>query len=179
MKDYYTVSEYAKLTGKDPGNIRRMLIYGKLLGEKMGNQWIIPKDAEYPRDKRVKSGEYKNWRQKQSVFRENPALMRSLTKMCEELHGVYGDSLDRVVLYGSYARGEQTPESDVDIAVLLKSNETGEIEEKVTEVVVEYELELAVTLSVIPIDFNQFTEWNQSLPFYKNLDKEGIVLWKK
>lgn len=59
MTDYYTVSEYAKMTGKDPAHIRRMLIYGRLLGEKIGNQWVIPKDAEYPADNRVKSGNYK------------------------------------------------------------------------------------------------------------------------
>ena len=178
MKGYYTVSEYAKLMGKDPGNIRRMLIYGKLLGEKLGNQWIIPKNAEYPEDKRVKSGAYKNWRQKQVVFRNNPVLMKELTKMCEELHGIYGKSMDKAILYGSYARGEQTSESDVDIAILLKNDETKELEEKVTEVVVEYELNLSVTLSVIPIEMSHFLEWKQSLPFYKNIDKEGIVIWK-
>ena len=52
MIDYYTVTEYSKRTGKDPGNIRKMLLQGKLVGEKLGNQWIIPKDAVYPDDHR-------------------------------------------------------------------------------------------------------------------------------
>ncbi len=178
MKDYYTVSEYSKLTGKDPGNIRRMLIYGKLLGEKLGNQWIIPKDALYPEDKRVKSGNYKNWRQKQAIFHDSPDLMKALTRMCEDLHKVYGHYMDRVVLYGSYARGEQTPDSDVDIAVLLKKGTTEDSNDKMVDIVVEYELDLAVTLSVIPIELSQYLEWKKDLPFYKNIDKEGIILWK-
>ncbi len=35
------------------------------------------------------------------------------------LQAVYGDRLRGVVLYGSEARGEATPDSDVDILVLL------------------------------------------------------------
>lgn len=31
---------------------------------------------------------------------------------------VFGDKLDSALLYGSYARGEQTDESDIDIMVL-------------------------------------------------------------
>lgn len=31
-----------------------------------------------------------------------------------------GDKLDSTILYGSYARGEQTEESDIDIMVLAK-----------------------------------------------------------
>ena len=178
MKDYYTVSEYAKITGKDPGNIRRMLIYGKLIGEKLGNQWIIPKDEKYPEDKRVKSGDYRNWRQKQAIYQRNPELMRSLTKMCSKLHDIYGESMHKAILYGSYARGEQTSESDVDIAIILRDSKDEENHAKMVDLVVDYELDLGVTLSVVPLEMTQFAEWKTTLPFYKNIDKEGIILWK-
>ena len=45
------------------------------------------------------------------------------------------------------------------------------------DLVVDYELELAVTLSVVPIDYKNYTEWIKVLPFYKNIEREGIVLW--
>ncbi len=64
MSEFYTVSQYAEVTGKDPGNIRRMLANGRLKGEKVGNQWLIPKNAQYPDDQRVKNGQYRNWRNK-------------------------------------------------------------------------------------------------------------------
>ena len=41
MSEYYTVTQFAEITGKDPGNIRRLLAYGKLAGEKLGKQWVI------------------------------------------------------------------------------------------------------------------------------------------
>ena len=37
------------------------------------------------------------------------------------LEEIYGDRLDRVVLFGSHARGDDRPDSDYDIAVFLKS----------------------------------------------------------
>jgi predicted nucleotidyltransferase len=37
-----------------------------------------------------------------------------------ELEDLYGDRLARVVLYGSYARGEAHEESDVDVLVVLE-----------------------------------------------------------
>lgn len=178
MSNYYSVTEYAQITGKDPGNIRKMLINGTLHGEKLGKQWIIPKDEIYPVDKRIKNGNYKNWRKMVSVSKSNPELMKALKEMCKKLCEIYGYTLDRIVLYGSYSRGEQTEESDVDIALLLKDGNTEEMHDKMIDIVVDYELDLAVTLSVVPIDFNQYQEWKETLPFYKNVDKEGIILWK-
>jgi hypothetical protein len=64
MSDYYSVTEFAKLVRKDPGNIRRMLLKGDIPGEKIGKQWIIPKGTHYPDDRRVRLGEYRNWRKR-------------------------------------------------------------------------------------------------------------------
>jgi predicted nucleotidyltransferase len=36
------------------------------------------------------------------------------------LDGIYGDNIDRVVLFGSRARGEALPDSDYDVAVFLR-----------------------------------------------------------
>lgn len=177
MLDYYTVTEYATHVGKDPGNIRRLLINGVLEGEKLGKQWIIPKDTPYPDDNRVKSGNYRNWRRRLKVIREHPKLMKSLNEMSEQIGIIYGKTLEKVILYGSYARGDQTSESDVDIAIVIKEGNTDRMHDALLDLVVDYELELAVTLSVVPIDYNNYTEWIKVLPFYKNIEREGIVLW--
>jgi uncharacterized protein len=42
-----------------------------------------------------------------------------LVRFREALHGMYGDRLERVVLFGSRARGDAHPESDYDVAVFL------------------------------------------------------------
>lgn len=58
MADFLSVSEFSALHGKDPGNIRRLILQGRIPAQKIGNQWAIPSDAALPADKRVKSGKY-------------------------------------------------------------------------------------------------------------------------
>ncbi len=48
---------------------------------------------------------------------DDPVLQRSKAA----LDAMYGDRIDRVVLFGSRARGDACAESDYDVAVFLKS----------------------------------------------------------
>ena len=178
MKGFYTVSQYAAILGKDSGNIRRMLINGKLIGEKVGNQWLIPETAEISEDKRIKSGQYRNWRNKTRINKKYPGLLKQLTNMCIDIGEIYGDVIEEIILYGSYVRGQEVPESDIDIAVILRLPDTDELHRKMIDIVVDNELELEITLSVITIEEDNLNEWKSTLPFYKNLLKEGISLWK-
>ena len=178
MKGFYTVSQYAAIFGKDSGNIRRMLSNGKLTGEKVGNQWLIPETAELSEDKRIKSGQYRNWRNKTRINKKYPGLLKQLTNMCIDIGKVYGDVIEEIILYGSYVRGQEMPESDIDIAVILRLPDTDELHRKMIDIVVDNELDLEITLSVITIEEDNLNEWKSTLPFYKNLLKEGISLWK-
>ena len=88
--------------------------------------------------------------------------------MCEELGEIYQDLIEKIVLYGSYVRAQETSESDVDMAVILKNLPTDKQHDKMTDLVVDYELELGVTLSVISIEYFNFIEWKETLPFCKS-----------
>ncbi len=50
-----------------------------------------------------------------SLTRENPTLAKFRAALAE----MYGDRLERVVLFGSRARGDAKPDSDYDVAVFL------------------------------------------------------------
>ncbi len=177
MTTYLSVKEYAKLHNKDEGNVRRFLIAGRLEGQKVGNQWIIPVDAVYPEDKREKSGKYHNWR-KRIALNEHKELMRTISDMVIKLHDIYGCLMSEIILYGSYARGTQTEDSDVDIAVILNEKPSREVTDKMIDCVAAHELECGKVLSVVDVSFEKYNKWKDTLPFYKNIRKEGIVLWK-
>ncbi len=176
MTNYLSVSEYAKLHGKDPGNVRRLLASGRLSGQKVGKQWIISGDTPYPRDKRETSGRYSHLK-KRSIANEHRELMTTINSMVDALRDIYGELLHEVVLYGSYARGTQNDESDVDIAVMLLSKPSKDITDKMIDCVASHELECGKVLSVIDVDCATYSKWKDILPFYKNISKEGIVLW--
>lgn len=176
MTDYLSVSEYASLHGKDSGNIRRLLGSGRLQGQKVGKQWIIPSDAPYPEDRRGAGSKYYQAKHN-SVLMKHKELMSTINSMIDALKNIYGGLLHEVILYGSYARGTQTAESDVDIAVMLLSKPSRSITDKMIDCVASHELECGKVLSVIDVNCATYNKWKDVLPFYRNIDKEGIVLW--
>lgn len=64
MSDLLSVSQWAALHGKDPGNVRRLIAQGRIPAQRVGNQWAISADVQPPEDKRVKSGKYVGWRKR-------------------------------------------------------------------------------------------------------------------
>ena len=84
----------------------------------------------------------------------------------------------QIVLYGSTARGTATPESDVDITVFLRGKLTVEQEDQLSGLIVDLNLKYDKIFSVIDIDEQTYLKWRNVSPFYQNVDREGIVLWK-
>ena len=175
MKEYLSVSEYCKKYGKDPGNIRRLLISGKLKGQKIGNQWAISTNQLPPKDNRIKTKKYIDKR-KYEFSNNNPYLTKQLKSMSKELSVYYKNVLIRIVVYGSYARNQQSDESDVDIAMFVKKEIN---RDKMIEISSKYEIETGKILSLIDIEQSKYEKYKDTLPFYQNISKEGIEIWKK
>lgn len=103
-------------------------------------------------------------------------LQEVFEKMIPGFRTIFGNVLERIILYGSVARGTQTVESDVDIAVIVRKY-TEDMHDKMIDLTVDLELEYNKVLSVLLIDYDNFREWEDVLPFYKNMKKDGIMLW--
>lgn len=101
-----------------------------------------------------------------------------LKELVEGILAIFETQVIRIVLYGSVARGTNTTESDVDIALLLNGSLSKETEDKLSDLVVDLNLKYDIVLSVIDIDYELFKKWEKVTPFYKNVNDEGIVLWK-
>ena len=95
----------------------------------------------------------------------------------------YNDKADvseyvNIILYGSTARGTRAEDSDVDVAILLHAGATKTMRDQMLDLVVDLELECGRVPSVLCIDYDKFAEWKDILPFYKNIRKDGVVLWQ-
>jgi predicted nucleotidyltransferase len=89
-----------------------------------------------------------------------------------------GKDLSKVILYGSYARGDFNANSDVDIMILVKISEDKieQIEESVFDLAYEIEMEHDIYISPIIKNEEQFEYWVDVLPFYQNVQAEGVEL---
>lgn len=93
---------------------------------------------------------------------------------------VMGDDVIKIILYGSVARGDNTWESDVDIAVITSRHyRLDERLKTLTDLEVSLMYEYGVMFEIIPIEQKRFNEWLFDLPFYFNIDEEGLLLWTK
>lgn len=94
-----------------------------------------------------------------------------------KLFKIFGRSIEKIILYGSVARGEDTPESDIDIAVILHEY-TQEMYDEMMDCLVDMDTQYNKVFSVLLIDYDKFVYWEDVIPFYKNINKEGVILWK-
>lgn len=86
--------------------------------------------------------------------------------------------LVRIVLYGSVARGTNTKESDVDVALIVKGTLDEGTEDKLSDFIVDMNLKYDKVFSVIDIDAEKFFKWEAAVPFYQNVIREGVILWQ-
>ncbi len=91
---------------------------------------------------------------------------------------IFGDELVAVILYGSYARGDYTEESDIDIALLVDNDRVSlkKFNDLLVSQMTYFMLEHDVFISFNEIPVKEFEEYKEILPYYRNIAKEGVYL---
>ena len=82
-----------------------------------------------------------------------------------------------LILYGSYARGDNDKDSDVDVLVLIDHESVSYEEEKRIEYPLYHiEYETGIFVSPIVLSKKVWETRHRITPFYQNILKEGVVL---
>ncbi len=116
----------------------------------------------------------------ESGGRGDGQLSRLLHTLAEELQRQMGSDLRLLLLYGSHARGEAQPDSDVDLFVVLRGASEA-AQEKVRQVAYEvmWETDFAYVFSLYLTDIQHYQTLEQhGSSFLRNVQREGKVLWK-
>ena len=106
-------------------------------------------------------------------------LRKMLLELEEKLQRVYGNKLKAVILYGSVARGTATEESDIDIMVLVDgtAQELRTFEDQLSDVSTDISIKYFKVFSIIDISYQEYMRWVNTSPFYRNVSKEGVILY--
>lgn len=103
-------------------------------------------------------------------------------KMREELvqglTDIFRNNVSMIILYGSVARGDATQESDVDIAIIVRSQMDNATKRHFFCWAADMDIRYERVFSIVDILEDNMRKWENVLPFYQNVKKEGIVLWK-
>ena len=102
-------------------------------------------------------------------------LNRITRAMVDCYRVVYGEDIVEIILFGSYARGNYTEDSDIDIVALVHgSREVLQAKlKKVWDVSAELGMENDIIVSPMVVPYDEFVKYRQTLPYYRNIAEEG------
>lgn len=101
-----------------------------------------------------------------------------LKQFIAEVSSLLGNRLKKVILYGSYARGDYDENSDLDIMILTDFNdqELAEYRIKIRDLACDLEMENDIIISPLVRNIEKYNDRINIVPFYMNIQKEGVVL---
>lgn len=105
----------------------------------------------------------------EKVKEEVPALVQKLMQ----------DDLIEIILYGSCARGDYTEDSDVDIALIVKSDriEAKKYVSGLTEIATEFAMKYFAVVNFVCLPYQEFSEKKDWYMYFQSIEKEGQVLY--
>ena len=102
-----------------------------------------------------------------------------IERYVREVSGIYGSHLKKIILYGSYARGDFREDSDIDIMILvdLDDSEIKAAGRRLSDVTFDINFDFDVLIMPIVQNAAFFERWVGAYPFFNQINNEGIELY--
>lgn len=102
-------------------------------------------------------------------------LIKIISEIVRAYQEVFGSDIRSILLYGSYARGDYSDQSDIDFAAIVNGdrlelqNKLRIVWDKASDIGVEND----AVISPVVIPYQEFERYKGSLPYYRNIEEEG------
>ncbi len=105
----------------------------------------------------------------------NKQVQTIITKTQQGIKKLYGEQLDKIILFGSQARGDATPDSDIDILIVLKNSfNYSQESERISILIADLCLEYNVLISCAFTTSDLLHNYNNA--FFRNIRQEGLAI---
>jgi len=103
---------------------------------------------------------------------EKESTQAILAELADGLRARLGPRFAGLWLYGSQARGDAGPDSDIDLVLLLRGMERPGLEiDRIADILAELNLKYGVLISVLPVEEAELKRAQG--PFWRNVRREG------
>ena len=105
-------------------------------------------------------------------------LKQILDHVAESSRDIFGSKLHSAILFGSYARGDFDEESDIDIMIIadMSAEDIASYRDSIDSLCGALLYEYGIVVSITEKDTVTFNRYADTLPFYRNIQKEGIKI---
>ncbi len=113
---------------------------------------------------------------KSEITMSDKTREKALKEFINSIKTKYRDKIDRIILFGSYARGDYRKESDIDVLVIWKGDEVdgwNSLEREAVEVLFKYGSFISLKI-ISPNEYSAMKELD--FPFIRNVSAEGVVV---
>lgn len=113
-------------------------------------------------------------------YQEMEEKIKNITfEVYEELIKLFGAKVERIILYGSYARGDFNLESDVDIMILLNCDqkEITKRRKEISRIASRIGLKNDIMVSLLAHNSDDYENNMKYQPFFQNIEKESMKIY--
>ena len=105
-------------------------------------------------------------------------INKIINEFVEGVNKILGKRVKKIILYGSYARGDYSDFSDVDVMILvtLTESEIKDISDQISDLAFDYMMKYGIDISPVVENVEHFNYWVDNLPYYRSVRDEGVRL---
>ncbi|MCI8930871.1 MAG: nucleotidyltransferase domain-containing protein [Lachnospiraceae bacterium] len=101
-----------------------------------------------------------------------------LERYKEAVSQILGERLKRIILYGSYARGDFKQDSDMDIMILadIQPEEISNLADRIYDITYDFEVKYEMEINPSIQSIQVYEQWKGVYPFFMNIEKDGVAV---